>query len=208
MNAKALLIKSISDFIFAADKPKPADVIFIPGGPHPEPAELAAELYIQRMAPLLVPAGKYGVKLGKFSGVWSKAEIYCGEYQTECEFLTDVLMRCGVPREVILGEEKSMHTHDNAFLSRALTDANGVVVRRGIVTCKSFHARRCQMLYQLAYPEAEILVCPVDCYGITKDNWHTFSYGIDRVLGEVARCGNQFNDDIKHYLLNEEGVLQ
>lgn len=199
MNAR--FIKDISDFIFVADEPHPSDAIFIPGGPHPEPAEYAAELYARGYAPLLIPAGKYGVKLGKFSGVWSKAEIYQGQYQTECEFMLDVLTRCGVPSTAILGEDRSMHTRDNAFLTRALTDAHGLEIRRAIIVCKSFHARRCQMLYQLAFPKSEILVCPIDCYGITKENWHTFEYGIDRVLGELARCGNQFADDIKEYLL-------
>ena len=57
------------------------------------------------------------------------------------------------------------------------------------------------MLYQLAYPDTQILICPVDCCGITKDNWYTFAYGIERVLGELARCGNQFADEISTYLL-------
>lgn len=35
---------------------------------------------------------------------------------------------------------------------------------------------------------------------ITKENWHQTEYGTDRVLGELARCGNQFVSDIKHYL--------
>jgi len=49
-------------------------------------------------------------------------------------------------------------------------------------------------------PEAELIVCPLDCYGITKDNWYLSDYGIDRVLGELARCGNQFVGDMKEYL--------
>ncbi|WP_242974836.1 hypothetical protein [Clostridium thermosuccinogenes] len=56
------------------------------------------------------------------------------------------------------------------------------------------------MLYQLAFPEVEMSVVPVDCYGITRDNWHMQEYGVDRVFGELARCGNQFVGDIKEYL--------
>jgi len=52
----------------------------------------------------------------------------------------------------------------------------------------------------MAFPEAEISVIPVDCYGFTRDNWYTQEYGIDRVLGELARCGNQFVGDMKEYL--------
>ena len=197
----ARFIEDIANFIFVSDAPTKVDAIFLPGGPHPEPAEYAAELYAQGYAPLMVPSGRYGVRMGHFAGVMSKADIYCGEYETECEFLTDVLVRCGVPRQAILGEDQSMHTRDNAFLTRKLVDSRGLVMRTAIIVCKSFHARRCQMLYQLAFPETEILVCPVDCYGITKENWHTSDYGIDRVLGELARCGNQFVGDIKNYLM-------
>ena len=193
--------RDIGNFIFVSDEPCAADAIFIPGGPDPELAEYAAELYTKGYASLLVPSGRYGLKLGKFSGVRSKAEIYNLPYKTECEFLTDVLVRCGVPKHAILGENQAMHTKDNAFLTRKLTDRHGISIHKAIIVCKSFHARRCQMLYQLAYPETQILICPVDCCGITKDNWYTFAYGIERVLGELARCGNQFADEISTYLL-------
>ncbi len=57
------------------------------------------------------------------------------------------------------------------------------------------------MLYQLAFPEAEIYIVPVDCNNITRDNWFYYEAGIDRVLGELARCGNQFIPDMKEYLI-------
>lgn len=129
-----------------------------------------------------------------------KKDIYNGDYQTECDFYTDVLIKNGVPREAILCEDKSGHTRDNAFFSRKLADENGLVINKAIVCCKSFHARRCLMLYQLAFPKTEILIVPVDCYGIGRDHWYKMDYGIDRVLGELARCGNQFVGDIKEYL--------
>jgi len=28
------------------------------------------------------------------------------------------------------------------------------------------------MLYQLAFPEAEIVAVPVDCHGISRSNWY------------------------------------
>lgn len=34
-----------------------------------------------------------------------------------------------------------------------------------------------------------------------KDNWCKTEQGINCVLGELARCGNQFVEDIKEYLL-------
>lgn len=66
-----------------------------------------------------------------------------------------------------------------------------------MIVCKAFHARRCLMLYSLAFPDTRFYVCPVVCIGITRDNWFQSEQGIDRVLGELARCGNQFVADIK-----------
>ena len=100
----------------------------------------------------------------------------------------------------IIGEDKSGHTRDNAFLSRKVADEMGLKINSGIIVCKSFHARRCLMLYQMAFPKTCLRVCAFDVMGITRDNWFTTQQGIDRVLGELARCGNQFVGDIKEYL--------
>jgi len=195
------IIADISDYIFVSDKPTEADAVFLPGGSHPQQPEYAAELYHQGMARWLIPSGGVSVKLEKWAGVRSKAEIYNGDYQSDCDFFTDVLVKNGVPLSAIIGEDKSGHTRDNAFLSRKAADERGVGIKRALIVCKAFHARRCLMLYQMAFPEAEIKVCPVYCYNITKDNWYKSEKGIDRVLGELARCGNQFAGDIKEYCM-------
>ena len=61
----------------------------------------------------------------------------------------------------IIEENKSGHTRDNAFLSRKAVDENGVEIKTAIIVCKAFHARRCLMLYQMAFPNVDIKVCPV-----------------------------------------------
>ena len=38
------IIQDISDFIFVSDPPVDADIIMVPGGSYPEPAEVAAQL--------------------------------------------------------------------------------------------------------------------------------------------------------------------
>lgn len=194
------IITDITNYIFVSDRLSKVDIIFLPGGSFPEIPERAAKLYHDGYAPLLLPSGGVSVKYGKFSGVKSKSDIYDKEYKTDCEFYTDVLLKSGVPRDSIICEDRSAHTRDNAFMSRKSTNEKGLIIKKGMICCKSFHARRCLMLYQLAFPEAEIAVVPVDCDGITRDNWYKHEYGIDRVLGELARCGNQFAGDIKEYL--------
>ena len=195
------IIKDITNFIFVEDEPQKADAIFLPGGSHPEQPEYAVELYHKGYAKWLIPSGGVSVKRDKWPGVRSKADIYNGDYQSDCEFFTDVFVKNGVPADVIVGEDKSGHTRDNAFLSRMAVDEKGVEIKTAIIVCKAFHARRCLMLYQMAFPNTAFYVCPVVCMGITKDNWYQTEQGINRVLGELARCGNQFAEDIKRYLL-------
>ena len=199
MNDK--IIADITNFIFVEDKPQKVDAIFLPGGSHPEQPEYAAELYRKGYAKWLIPSGGVSVKRDRWPGVRSKADIYNGDYQSDCEFFTDVFVKNSVPADVIIGEEKSGHTRDNAFLSRKVIDENELEIKTAIIVCKAFHARRCLMLYQMAFPDTTFYVCPVVCMGITKDNWYKSEQGIDRVLGELARCGNQFVGDIKEYLL-------
>ena len=194
------IIADISNFIFVSDKPEKADAIFLPGGSYPEQPEYAAQLYRQGYARWLIPAGGISVKRDNWPGVRSKADIYNGDYQSDCEFFTDVLVKNGVPVSAIIKENRSGHTRDNAFLSREAVDKRGVAIHTALIVCKAFHARRCLMLYQMAFPDVDIKVCPVHCYNITKDNWYESKAGIDRVLGELARCGNQFVGDIERYL--------
>lgn len=195
------IITDISNYIFVSDEPQKVDAIFLPGGSHPEQPEYAAELYSKGYAKWLIPSGGVSVKADKWHGARSKADIYNGDYQSDCEFFTDVLIKNGVPATAIIGENKSGHTRDNAFLSRKAVDEKGVEIKTAIIVCKAFHARRCLMLYQMAFPDTQITVCPVHCYNITADNWYKSEKGIDRVLGELTRCGNQFVGDIKEYLL-------
>ena len=195
------IIADITNFIFVSDEAGKVDAIFLPGGSHPEQPEYAARLYHQGYAKWLIPSGGISVKRDKWPGVRSKADIYNGNYQSDCEFLTDVLLKNGVPASAIIGENKSGHTRDNAFLSRKAVDERGTDIKTALIVCKAFHARRCLMLYQMAFPDVDIKVCPVHCYNITKDNWYKSEAGIDRVLGKLARCGNQFVGDIKQYIL-------
>lgn len=194
------IVTDISDYIFVSDELQKVDAIFLPGGSFPQQPEYAAELYHKGFAKWLIPSGGVSVKLGKWQGVRSKADIYNGDYKSDCEFFTDVLIKNGVPQSAIIGEDKSGHTRDNAFFSRRIVDEKGIEMKTAMIVCKAFHARRCLMLYQMAFPDVKMIVCPVHCYNIKKDNWYESEAGIDRVLGELARCGNQFVADIKEYL--------
>ena len=165
-------LKEIEDFIFVEDSPEKSDVIFIPGNGYPHMAERAAQLYKENYAPYVLPSGKYSVTKDRFSGV---------------------LLKNGVLEQAILREENATFTYENALYSRKVTDAAGIVVRKGILCCKACHARRCKMYYQRAYPETEFFVCASNVDGITRENWNSTEEGIQAVMGALERIIRQFS---------------
>jgi hypothetical protein len=117
------MILDISDFIFVSDVPRKVDAMFLPGGSHPEQPEYAAKLYHEGYAPLIIPSGGVSVKQDKWPGVRSKADVYNGDYQSDCEFFTDVLVKNGVPQAAIIGEPAVIlldKDHGRGFLPHQL----------------------------------------------------------------------------------------
>jgi len=179
----------LTEFIFLKDRPEKSDVIFIPGGDYPDSAIRAAELFSDGYAPLLLPSGRFSKLKGRFS--------MDPEYRTEWEYLSAVLRREGVPPDAILKEDRATFTWENAIYSRKVLEAGGIRIRKAIIVCQAFHARRCKMYYQEQFPSACLLMCPVETRGITRENWMKDDRGIDTVLGEVERCGSQFHAILK-----------
>lgn len=184
-------INDISNFIFINDKLKKADIIFVPGNSEPDMAEKAAQLYKDGLAPLILPSGKYSNTKGYFDGANCKNDIYKGRYETEYEFLKDVLIKNDVSSSSILKEDRAQYTYQNALFSKEVTNRLGLEIKRCIICCKSYHARRCLMYYEKVYQSAEIIICPVDIDNITKENWYKTKKGIDTVIGEFKRCAEQ-----------------
>lgn len=186
-------LQKTEEFMFISDQPEKADIIFIPGNGYPHMAEKAADLYKKGFAPYILPSGKYSITAGEFSGVLLKEAVYDKEYQTEWQFLKDVLMQNGVREKDILKEENATFTWENALYSRKVTDEAGLSIKKAILCCKSYHARRVLMYYQRAYPETEFLVCPSFPDGISLENWRESQKGIQEVMGEVSRIISQFS---------------
>ena len=186
------IIQDISNFIFVSDTPQKADIIFVAGGSYPEPAENAAALYHQGYAPLIHISGGVSITSGKFLGPKTKTKIYNGDYQTQYDFYYDVLQKNDVPDEAIIGENESSFTQENAMYARRVIDEKQIPVRKALLVCKAFHARRCLMAYQAAFPTVDFYVVPVIGYDITKDNWYESEASITRVMGELRRIGDQF----------------
>ena len=194
---KLRYLKDISNFVFIKDDLEEADIIFIPGGSYPEVAEEAAKLWKNEYSNLILPSGAYGINIGAFIGPPFKKEIYNQSYNTEWEFLKDVLIKNGVKENSILKEDKATFTYENAIFSKKVTDSLGININKAIICCKSYHARRCLMYYETLYQDTKFIIHPIDINNITKDNWYKSKEGINLVLGELERYGWQFKDILK-----------
>ena len=169
---------AISDFIFVEDTPQKADVIFVPGGNYPDAAVHAAALYRQGFAPYILPSGKYSISVGKFvlAGEAKNTEKPAdtkkrNSYETEFDYLHDILVKNGVKEAAILRENQATFTYQNAIFSRQVLETAGIPVKRAILCCQAFHARRALLYYQEQFPETEFVVCPVVTRGIDRDTW-------------------------------------
>lgn len=187
-------LDQITEFVFAEHKLEQADIIFIPGSGHPQLAEEAARLYHQGWAPWILPSGRYSITTGKFSGVLDKQECYQGSYETEWDFLSQVLQEKGVPGTAILKEDRATYTYENAIYSRQVTDGMGLEIKKAILCSKPYHARRCLLYYQLLYPDTKFMVYPIKDSKIQRDNWFLTEEGTRLVFGELERMGTQFHD--------------
>ena len=197
-------IRDVSDFIVLEAAPAPADVIFIPGNGHALPAELAARLYGEGLAPWVLPSGRYAIGTSGFAGQLSGMRRYEGPFDTEWAFMRRILTENGVPERAILREDEATYTYQNAIFSRQRTDAMKLTVSRGIICCMPVHARRAKMYYETLFPEAELLVCPAPGAAVTRETWLQSPEGIDAVLGELSRCGGQFSEILKEWAQNHE----
>ncbi|MEO6772374.1 MAG: YdcF family protein [Kofleriaceae bacterium] len=93
----------------------------------------AALLFAAGAAPCLIATG----------GVTGRA------HRAEADVIADALVAAGVPREVIVVEDRAQTTHDNARLTAALVAAHDRAARVWLVT-QPFHARRAEYLFRAA----------------------------------------------------------
>lgn len=175
-------IERITDYIFVSDEPCKVDAIFVVGGSLPNAGELASELYNDGYSKTIIIGGKYSVKRDCFP---------LPEYETEFDFYRDILIRNGVNEADIYGEAQSEYTKQNAEFAKKVVDENNLSVNSAIIVCKSFHARRCLLFYQMFFPDVDFKVVTFDGFDVSKDNWHKTDYGKKRVFGELKRIKEQ-----------------
>lgn len=187
-------LRDITEFIFLEDLPEKAVLIIVPGNTWPQPARRAAALYHEGMAPYIVVSGRYSKGQQTFAGAACEGDRYKGAYMTEADFLTDVLIREGVPETAVLQERKAEFTLENARYIRRLLEEKKMTVKKALICCQAFHARRCRMYFEYVFQDTDVefLMCPAVTQGISRCSWMESQKGLDTVLGELRRCGEQF----------------
>ena len=187
-------LRDITEFIFLEDLPEKADLIIVPGNTWPQPARRAAALYHEGLAPYIVVSGRYSKGQQTFAGAACEGDRYKGAYMTEADFLTDVLIREGVPETAVLQERKAEFTLENARYIRKLLEEKKMTVKKALICCQAFHARRCRMYFEYVFQDTDVefLMCPAVTQGISRCSWMESQKGLDTVLGELRRCGEQF----------------
>lgn len=162
----------------------PADVILVPGGTHHIPMRMAAELYHAGMAPYILPSGGFREKIDR----------------TEWEHLRDIALSLGVPEEAILREDRAQHTFDNARHSWKVLLEQEIEVKRAIMVCKSFFARRALMTYQTVFPRHITIQVISDNSRVDRNNWFLSESGIQTVLTEAGKISTYFGHHIPNWV--------
>lgn len=177
----------ITDFIFVKDDLLKADVILVAGGSKPQLMEKAVEIYKDGFSSYILPSGGLNPKLPS--------------WDTEWDYLKSVAILQNVPEEVILKENKAKHTFDNANFSWKVLQENNIEVKKVILVCKTYHARRALLTYQTAFRNVEFIVSPIiDDKNITRDNWFLDQRKIDTVMLEVEKIGSYFGKHISKWI--------
>lgn len=194
------MIDYLTEFVFCEDVPQNADYIMIPGSGYGELSLKAAELYHHGYTDKIIISGKYSKLLDKFAGAVSPQEYTRRSYRTEAEFHSHILLDQGVNPEAIIKEEEATFTYENAlYIRKLLTEQYAFDPEkeyRVLLVSQAFHAKRSLMYFQYVFPNITFFCCPAVTQGISRENWFLTEKGRNTVLGEVTRCGTQFNEMI------------
>lgn len=125
--------------------PAPADCILVFGSHDPRVAKYGADLFLRKLAPLMVFSGKRG----RLTERWKR---------TEADKFARVAVRAGVPRSKILIEREATNTGENVLFTKWLLAKRGLNPRRLIVVHKPYMERRAWATLRKVWPQKKIIV--------------------------------------------------
>ncbi|GAB5387561.1 MAG: YdcF family protein [Alphaproteobacteria bacterium] len=166
------LIKRITRYMLVETPLKPADLCFVFGTPHypDNQAEQAADVYHRGLARRFVVSGAPRTDNG----------------QREADRIADKMIELGVPSEIILREDRATNTGENVRYSMPLIDKKWGKrnIRSIIAVGKIYASRRYLMTLERWWPGRELMISPVNNFGVKRDKWFTNPTFRTRVISE------------------------
>lgn len=123
-----------------------ADLIWVLGSHDLRVADRAVELWEERLAPVILMSGGLG---NLTAGVFKKPEA---------DLLAERAWKLGVPREMVMIENRSSNTGENVRFARELLEREGRAVERVIAVQKPYMERRTFATIRKQWPELEVQV--------------------------------------------------
>jgi uncharacterized SAM-binding protein YcdF (DUF218 family) len=124
--------------------PGPAEVVIALGCHDIAVADVAADLHLSGLAPLIVATGGDNASTRALLG-GGEALVY-----------RDRMIARGVPTEAILVEQEARHTGENFTNSRDLLAAEGIKPRTALTACMPYMERRAWATCRSQWPEVEL----------------------------------------------------
>jgi uncharacterized SAM-binding protein YcdF (DUF218 family) len=156
--------------------PSPAEVVITLGCHDIAVADVAADLYLSGLAPLIVATGGDNASTRALLG-GGEAMVY-----------RDRMIARGVPREAILVEQEARHTGENFTNSRDLLAAEGIKPRTALIACMPYMERRAWATCRSQWPEVELqCVSSGGSLGEYLDlMWHRDALPAETVLANIV----------------------
>ena len=147
MNQKQIdaLAGKIWDYMRLNQRTAPADCILVCGSHDPRVAEYGADLFLGRLAPLIVFSGKRG----QLTERWRT---------TEADKFAQIAVRAGVPKWKILIEREATNTGENVLFTKRLLAKRALNPGRLIVVHKPYMERRTWATFRKVWPQKRIIV--------------------------------------------------
>ena len=143
---KQTAIHILWDYLCLHQTPKKSDCIVGFGCYNEDVARRAAQLYHQKLAPLILFTGGLGRNT---SSMWT---------ESEASRFARIAMAEGVPEKAILTEEESTNSGENLIFSRRILAERGLTHPRIIGVQKPYMERRLFAAFPVYWPEAEVTV--------------------------------------------------
>jgi|SRR5690242_2494433 len=161
------LAKRLWDYHHLHHALEPSDCILALGSHDLRVAERAAELYLQRLAPLVVFSGGLG-NLTK--NLWTTPEA---------NLFAELAVKMGIPEKDILIENKSTNTGENILFTQKLLAEKNLSPASFIVVQKPYMERRSYATFKKHWPDKKLIVTSPQ---ISFEEYPTEEISMERVI--------------------------